>query len=137
MSLEAIRSSVATAIASIATTFTAYGLKVEYDNRIVVDTRAQTNPFLRVETRLVNGEQITYGTDPTHRIYGQIHLAAAVRAGTGRAEANKLLDHFYPKLHRKRLGVVRTFAAVPAKELEHDGWVYYPILVPFYSDHIG
>lgn len=134
MSLEAIRIAIATAVEGARSSFTAHPLVVEYDNMIIVDTKTQTNPFLIVQTKLMDGEQADISNSPIHRIYGQIHLAAAVPEGSGRAKANALLDHFYPKLQRTQFGVVRTKMAVPVKDTTHDGWVYYPVLIPFWSD---
>lgn len=136
MSLDSIRQSVATAVGSALTGFTDYSVVVEYDNRIVVDTQTQIVPFLTVETKLLDGFQADLSDKPIHRLLGQIHLAVAAPEGAGRAQANKLLDHLYPKLQRKKLGVIHTRMAVPAPERPHLGWVYYPVLIPFWSDQL-
>lgn len=136
MSLEAIRQSVATAVSAAVATFTDYPLVVEYDNRIIVDTATQTNPFLTVETKMFDGFQANMSDAPLHRLLGQIHLAVAVPEGTGRALANKVLDHLYPKLQRKKLGVIHTTMAIPSPEKPHNGWIYYPVLIPFRSDQL-
>ena len=136
MSLDSIRTSVATAVSQAVATFTDFNLVVEYDNRIIVDTQTQTLPFLTVETKLLDGFQVDLTDRPIHRILGQIHLAVAVPEGTGRVQANKVLDHLYPKLQRKKLGVINTRMAVPAPERPHNGWIYYPVLIPFWSDQL-
>ena len=134
MGLETIRVDITTAVKAAALLFTAYPLIVEYDNREMVDTKTQTDPFLTVEIKMLDGEQADLSSNPTHRMYGQIHMSAAVPMGTGRSMANILLDHFYPRLQRKTLGTVKTEMAVPANRVEHLGWYYYPVLIPFWSD---
>lgn len=134
MGLETIRVDIVTAMSAAATLFTTYPLTVEYDNREVVDTKTQENPFLTVEIKMMDGEQANLANQPTHRMYGQIHICAVVPKGAGRAAANVLLDHFYAKIQRKTLGSVKTEMAVPADKKEHLGWIYYPVLVPFWSD---
>ena len=138
MSLEAIRTSITTAVEAAKVGFLGgYTLVIEYDNRIIVDTQTQTNPFLQVRTKLLSAEQADISNSPIHRIYGQIHLAAVVKEGSGMKAAYDLLDHFYPRLQRKALGVIRTHMATLAPEIHHLGWCYYPVALPFWSDQVS
>ena len=135
MSLDAIRVAVVTAVESAKATFAGgYPLVIEYDNKIVVDTKTQVNPFLCVRTLMLDGFQVDISNNPLQRVTGQIHLGAAIPKGDGSAKALQLLDHFGPRLHRKTLGVVRTLMSEPGKPVEHEDWVYYTLLVPFWSD---
>lgn len=133
MSMESIRLAIVNAVSDIGKTYPTT-LVIEYDNHIIVDTKTQKAPFLVSQVHLMDGEQADLSDRPIHRVYGQIHLAAAVREGVGRQAASQLLDFFYPKLQRRKFGPVRTKMAVPTKEVTHEGWVYYPVLIPFWSD---
>lgn len=137
MSLESIRVSVATAVEGVRAGFNlGYPLVVEYDNITIVDTRTQLDPFLTVNVKLLSGEQKDLSDHPTHRIHGQIVIAAAVPEMTGSSKALKLLDFFYPSLQRKKLGNITTWAVTPAPVHPHLGWEYYSILIPFWSDQV-
>ena len=131
---ETFRQAVVTQIQALAATWVEYPLIVEYDNRTVVDTQKQTNPFLCVQIVYMGGEQVTLGTTPHHRVSGQIHLAAAVRDGQGSARSNALLQHFYPTLHLRSIDGARMWGASFEKDRPHLGWVYSPILIPFDYD---
>lgn len=134
MGLDTIRQEVTTKVEEIKATFTAYPLIIEYDNKLIVDTATQENPFLCCRVKLLDGYQRDYCDNPYHTIIGQIELAAAVKDGAGSAKANQLLDFFYPKLHRKSFGGVRTKMALPAPVQKHNGWHYYAVLIPLWTD---
>jgi hypothetical protein len=132
--LEQHRQSIVTAIEAARVGFTAYPLVIEHDNRNMVDTATQLNPFLAVNLRFLDGAQADLSTNPIHRKIGQIHLQAAVKEGSGTAKAYELLEFFYSALQAKQFGGVRTRMASFAREQEFKGWVYYPALVPFWTD---
>lgn len=134
MGLETARQSIVTAIEAAKTGNPVSGLIIEYDNRIIVDTQTQTNPYLAVQIMWMSGEQADLSATPLHRMWGQIHLAAVVKEGSGSAAANGLLDWFYPRLQRKAWGAVRTLMADYAPVKPWQGWVYYPVLTPFWYD---
>lgn len=135
MSQETIRVDLTTAIESIRTTFAGgYTLVIEYDNVLLVDTKLQTNPFLAVEIKFIQGVQANISNTPFQRVYGQVLLSAAVPQGSGSSKALKLLDHFSKGLQLKAFGTVRTHISSPSQSKPHLGWVYFTVSVPFWSD---
>lgn len=135
MSLDLIRTDIVTAIEARKTTFSGgYTLVIEYDNVLLVDTRTQTNPFLSVEVKFIQGEQADLSDAPLQRVYGQVLLSAAVPEGSGSSKALKLLDHFAAGLQRKTLGTVRTHVSSPSQMRPHLGWAYFTVSLPFWSD---
>jgi|DEB19_MinimDraft_2_1074335.scaffolds.fasta_scaffold62109_1 hypothetical protein len=134
MGLELARQAIATAVEAAKVGSPTTPLIIEYDNRIIVDTQTQTKPFLCVNMVLMDGRQADLNAKPIHRFDGQIHIAAAVKEGAGSADALKLLDHFYPQLHQRALGILRTHMAKAAPMKPHLGWCYYPMLIPFWFD---
>lgn len=134
--LETIRQNIVTAIEAAKTGAPVASLVIEYDNRIIVDTQTQTTPYLEVRILYLNGAQADLSSSPIHRVYGQIHLAAVVKEGSGSALAMSLLDFFYPQLQAKTLGTVHTLMADFAPPKPFNGWVYYPVLIPFWVDKI-
>lgn len=132
--LEDYRKSIVGAIEATKLTFAGgYPLVIEYDNRILVDTQKQTDPYLQVEIVYLGAEQADLSENPIHRLTGMIILTAKVKEGGGTAELNKLMEAFYPALQRKNFGDVRTFMSdiVTAKAQTKDGWVGLPVTIPF------
>jgi hypothetical protein len=132
--LDQHRQSIVTAIEAAKLTFTDYPLVIEYDNRMLVDTATQVNPFLCVDIKFLDGRQADLSSSPIHRKIGQIHLQAVVKEGSGTAKALQLMEHFYQPLQRGQFGGVRTHMATFAKEMVFKGWVYYPAIVPFWTN---
>jgi len=134
--LEQHRQSIVTAVEAAKAAFSAYPLSIEYDNRMIIDHATQVNPYLCVNIRFLDGSQADLSTSPIHRKIGQIHLQAVVKEGDGTAKAYQLLDHFAPRLHRTTLGGVYTKMASYVREMPHLGWVYYPAIIPFWTNDI-
>lgn len=135
MSREQIRQDLVAAVDALVAGFPGgYPLVVEYDNILQVDTQTQVHPFLQVEVKIIDMDQADLSDDPTHRVFGQLVLVAAVKEGKGLKAANLILDYFYPRLQRKAFGVVRTEMAAATRTSPHLGWVYTPIIIPFRAD---
>lgn len=130
--LETCRQGITTAIESVKATFTAYPLVIEYDNRIIVDTQTQSNPYLCVNIRFVDGWQGDLNPNPFHRLIGFVEMIAHVKEGAGVAKANELLEFFYPKIHRQKLGGAMLEMAKPAKVDKVQGWRSQAVLIPFW-----
>lgn len=135
MSLERIRQDLAGAINALKAGYVStYPLVIEYDNILIVDTQTQVNPWLRVDIKIIDMEQADLSDNPTHRIKGQLVLGAAVKEGGGVKAANQILEYFYPRLQRRTIGTVRTNMATIAPVSPHLGWLYTPVIIPFWSD---
>ena len=134
MSLEQIRQSFAFAVQSIVPSFTEYELTVQYENREIVDPARQTNPYLEVEVEFGPAWQADLAQNPIHRISGLLILTAKVREGSGVAAANRLLDHFYPKLQRRRIGIALTEMASFPKATTVKGVYGKSVVLPFLAD---
>lgn len=112
-------------------------LKVQYENRNLVDVSLQTLPYAIVETVFMGGYQADLGPNPLTKQLGQIVLSACVKLGGGNQDAYRILDHFTPYLARKNFSLVRTQAAVAQKPLSQAGWEIYPLIVPFWYHGIA
>ena len=135
MSIEQIRIELVTAINALKPSFAGgYPLVIEYDNILEVDTQKQVNPYLQVDIKIIDMEQAELSDNPFHRVRGQLVLGAGVKEGQGVKAANLLLMHFYPKLQRKSFGLVRTHMATVGHTVPHLGWVYSPVIIPFWAD---
>lgn len=132
MSLSLARTDIATAVQAIKTAWTTYPLAIETDNRDSIDYAKQQKPFLQLDTVFLSAEQLDLGPASKTRQYGQLVLSAAVKEGSGVAEALALLDFAIPYIERQNFVVVRTDAAEahPAKTIK--GWVYHPVVVNFH-----
>lgn len=112
-------------------------LVIEYDNQLAVDTATQPDPWLAVRIRWIDAYQMELSDTPHHRFMGQIELAGVVKEGAGSAGAMRLTDYFYPLLHRRAFGPVRTHMSEVGAMIKLNGWCYYPMLIPFWSDQNG
>ncbi len=134
--MEATRVALVTAIEALRATYTDSSLVVEYDNRIGVDPAQQTNPYLSVQLKFVDGLQADISDTPIHRLIGQLYLVAWVRKNTGSTTANNLLEHFYKGLQRRQFGSVRVKMAIPVKQVEVADWVGFPVILPYWKDEV-
>jgi hypothetical protein len=138
MSLELIRSVIHKRVSDLILTYTpTYPLKVEFDNREVINTKAHSDPYLQVKLGFLGGEQGELSDRPFHRFEGQLQLFACVPKNSGSAEAYKLLEHFYKGCHRSRLGPVLLFMSSTLATTSADGWVKYGVAIPFVADVPG
>ena len=132
---EDARVALVTAVEALKTTWSAYSLIVEYDNRILVNRSTQSNPFLCVNMKYMGGEQLALGENGGHRLMGVIELEANVKQGQGSKLANDLLQHFYPTLHMTdAFPPIRTYAARFSSKPAKEGWENEVALIPFWFD---
>lgn len=136
MNREQIRQAVVALVEARRALWVGHPLTIEWEGRAIVDTQTHADPFLCVRVIYIDGEQVELGTNPNHRVWGQVHLAAAVRDGWGVAQANTLLDFFTPALHMRTVGSLRLAGARPTPKKPHLGWEYHPVLIPFSADTI-
>ena len=106
--------------------------KVQYDNRNLIDTRTQIEPFVSFNILNINGQQLDLSNRPMSAQYGQIVLSVMAKENTGTSKVNVLLDYFLPWLELKELGAVRTHTGMGAKSFEKNGWEGHPIVIPFW-----
>lgn len=117
--------------AKAAWTGTPNPLRIEYDNRELVDFENQYETYLGVELHYLGGEQLSIGRTKDVVAYGQIHLIAHAPKGAGSLNLHRILDHFQPYLEIKDFTVMRTSAGWQTKTYERPGWYCRPLVVPF------
>jgi len=133
--IEQARLALTTKVEALKALWTTYSLVVEYNNTVIVNTATQTTPFLRVNMTLIDGYQTDLGSNPGHRIMGMIAVEAMVKEGSGTAQANKLLEFFYPHLHMTdSIPPLRTYAASFATVKPSEGWAGQGAYIPFWFD---
>jgi hypothetical protein len=135
MSLAQQEKDIRTEIERAKAAWTAYTLKIEYDNRDSVDLAALTDPYLMVDIVWGDAQQMDIGQRPLVSDYGSIIVAAGCKVGAGKAPLLALLDFFRPYLQlRNPLGTVKTHVAhVDPRPVEKDGYYYQTMTVPFWS----
>lgn len=135
---ESVRQAFVTKVTELASTFTAYTLKVEFSNGAKVNTSLQTDPYLRAWIVYQDGQQVNLSLTPDYRLMGTLVLEACVKEGSGTKAANQLLEHFYPAIHMKdTFPPIRTLAARFASKPTSDGWAAEAAIIPFWADSIG
>lgn len=136
MSLDTARSNIVAAVQAALVGIPGGMPIVEYDNRVIVNTQTQTAPYLQINVVFFDGWQADLSESPIQRVLGQLHIIAVAKEGDGSAACLKMLDHLYPQLQRKALGIVRTETAKPLRAKDHLGWCGHPVIIPFRFDKI-
>lgn len=133
--MEQARVALVTKIEALKTTWSAYPLLIQYDNRESINYATQVNPFLRVSIDYLDGSQIALGPNGGHRMMGVILLEAWSKVGTGSKLANELLEHFYPGISQSdAMPPLRTQASSFKSGNKINGWVAQASLTPFWHD---
>ena len=107
---------------------------MQYDNLYSIDTKTQELPYLKVEIDVLDGYQKNLSSKPTQKLSGTLVMAAVVKAGSGMSKANKLRDYFAAQLMRRNFAGVRTHMSTYTRAYELDGWLYNPVVIPFWAD---
>ena len=132
---EDVRKVVTTKIEALRATFPDYPLVIEYDNLETVNQSTQSNTYLSVTFRYMDGYQVNLGPSSETRALGTIVIEAFDKYGSGTARQNRLLDHFYRGLHKTdSMQPVRTLAARFASKPVQAGWAAQAALIPFWYD---
>ena len=133
---EQAREAIASKVLALEATWTTYSLVVDYDNRNLVNYGTQSSPFLSVEILFIDGYQTDLGPAGAQRVLGSIILTARVKSGSGVKQANELLEHFYPSMHKTdAMAPVRTFVAKFTRAHPDRGWVGESVVIPFWYDN--
>jgi hypothetical protein len=109
-----------------------YPLVVEVNNKATVDQVDQTSPYLKVEIRLLGGDQLDLADHPKVEQWGQIWLTAICSEGDGTLKAKALLDFITPYFELKYLGGITCRAVTSATGKAVKGLWHEPAIVNFY-----
>lgn len=134
MTQDDIRAAVVAEAEVIKALFTDYPLVIEYDNRVMVESATQEDPFLCLEVVTHAGRQADLSSNPIHRLVGHVILTAKVKVGEGTKRQTDLLEFFYTRLQRRKLGPAILEMADFDKPRTVKGWVGYSALIPFRAD---
>ncbi len=134
-SIEDARKALYTKVQQLASTWTEYTLAIEYGNQMSINLASQANPYLCVQLVVMDGQQTSLGYNAMHRVMGNIIVEAKMKEGSGEAQANRLLAHFYPALQMKdNIPPLRTYAARMATKPAKQGWAAQAAIIPFWFD---
>lgn len=111
--------------------------RLQYENRNLVDTSTQVDPFVGIDIVYINGTQLDLGAKPMSVQYGQIVITAFCKENSGTKAANVLLDYFLPWLELKEFSGVRTHSGMYSKGNSQKGWQAYPLIVPFWWTRVA
>lgn len=134
MSFQTARSDIVTAAQAALAAWTGppTPLVLAYQNQTVLNVDAQVTPYLALDIHFLDGEQLSLGATKALADYGQIHLVAHAREGTGTLVSQKILDHFRPYFELKTFSLVRTHAGRGAALFLKSGWSCSPLIIPFW-----
>lgn len=132
--LNDYREQLTAAVVAAKTGFTEFPPLVEFDNRDTVPRQGLDHPFLTCEIQITAGRQADLSSSPIHRLIGFLILTAKARDGEGTARAYRLLEHFYPQLHRQKIGDVHLEYADFDKPRLVQGWWGISALIPLKID---
>jgi hypothetical protein len=110
---------------------------VEYENRALLDTQKQSVPYLKFKLHFMDGRNASMGLGARYRAYGNLTLTVAVKEGKGTSESLQMVSYLRPLLHSKVVQGIHLQDASLHPNVPHLGWIYSPLLVPFWYDHAG
>lgn len=132
---EDVRKIVTARIESLRVAFATYPLLVEYDNFNTVNRATQSDPFIAVTFRYIDGYQINLGPSSETRALGTVVVEIFEKVGAGTARQNELIEIFYRGLQMTdSMAPVRTLAARFAPRPAEAGWAAQAALIPFWYD---
>lgn len=138
MSLLIAQQDVANAVAAAATAWSGpFTLKIQYENRDLIDISKQLDPYATVETVFMGGHQADLNPKPLTVQYGQIVLSACAKLGAGSQGAARILDHFTSYLELKNFSLIRTHSGVANRAIQKAGWEIYPLIIPFWYHRVA
>lgn len=132
MSQVQVATDITAVITQIIADHSEYPLVVEQQNKTVVDQAGQDNPYLRVEIRFLSADQLDLADRPRVEKWGQIHLIAVTKPGSGTSRAKALLDFVATRFELKRVGIVNCLAVSGSTGKEVKGLWCEPSIVNFY-----
>lgn len=129
------RQAIMTVLAQIQTAWTEFDLKIDSENRDIIDQASQQNPYLAIEIDFLGADQMDLSPNPLVRQTGQLVVYAVEKVGSGTARAARLRDFVRPRFSLQNLGAGGTLhchAAEIYKSKTIAGWEYFPVLVNFW-----
>lgn len=111
--------------------FTDWSVKVDWENRELVDYAGEPHPYLAMDIIYIDGKQKSLGIKPWTGTYGYIALAVCTPEGKGTSESNKLMDHMANALQLKLLPLCQTEVARPQPPVSRKGWYCKVTLINF------
>lgn len=136
MTLDEYRQALTAAVEAAKAGFTDYTIVMEYDNRVLVKPGEQANPVMSVSIIFSDGSQGDLSANPFHRMTGMLTLSARSKEGDGTAKAYKLVEHFYPKLHRRTISQVNLEIAKPIPPKKLNGEWVVSVVIPFWLSKV-
>ena len=109
-----------------------YTLKIEGNNRDVIDLAKQTDPFICADILNLTGGQFDLAKNPRSKQLGQVQLAVVDKKGQGTGRIEVVLDFIAPYFSAKDLATVRFHTAALTKHYEKAEWYYQPVVIPFW-----
>jgi hypothetical protein len=106
-------------------------LKVEYENRELIDSENEFETYVGAEMHYLGGEQLSIGRYKDVAAYGQIHIVAHAPKAAGSLNLHVILDHFQPFLEIRDFTTLRTMAGLQTKTYEKPGWYCRSLVIPF------
>jgi hypothetical protein len=112
-------------------------VKVDYENRHLVDMTTQKDPFVSCEVIWNDGEQVSMENSPRARYRGSVWLAIHVKEGQGAKVSNQLLTSLSRLFKAVSFGGVTAMVPVPVPARPAAGWRAQALRVPIYFDDTG
>ena len=137
MSYVQARADIVAAAEAARVAWSAWPLKLDYQNRDLQDVDHDNLPYVAVNIYFIDGRQLSMGHTKDLRREGQVHLVACAPERGGFVKQLALHDHFAPYFELKNFSTVRTHASRPggAPDIKN-GWSQAILIVPFWFDEL-
>lgn len=137
MSMEQARKDLMTAVEAARAAWPGGALKLQTENKNLIDRSTQVDPYVAASIMFMGGEQASIGDKPLVATFGHLVLAFCTKEDQGTAGVYKLADHFARYIEFKQFTAVRTRSMLPQKAIPDRGWYDVPVLVPFWYHRVA
>lgn len=112
-------------------------LDVQYENRNLIDTGSQVEPYLIFEIELTGKQQVSIGRPYHTRYFGEMSVGVCCKENEGTSFQDQVADKLVKHLELKDINGVRLKVADvrPAKLMK--GWYCLPIVTKFWFDKLA
>lgn len=112
-------------------------LEVQYENRNLIDTGSQTEPYLIFEIETVRKKQVSIGRPYHTRYFGEMSVGICCKENEGTSLQDEIADKLIRYLELKDVNGVRLEVADPRPAKLIKGWYCLPIVTKFWFDRLA
>lgn len=112
-------------------------LAVQYENRNLIDTGSQVEPYLIFEIEITGKKQVSIGKPYHTRYYGEMSVGICCKENEGTSFQDQVADKLVKHLELKDINGVRLKVADVRPPRPIKGWYCLPVVTKFWFDRLA